>query len=107
MNDKHVKAGEIVQQLTAEFLSRESNRTSLITVTGIDLSPDMGRATILVTVFPEDKVKGALDFLNRKRDDVRIHLKQNSKLRRLPRISFAIDEGEKNRQRIDELLSED
>jgi len=107
MNEKHLRASEIIQHLVADYLNLESNRTSLITVTGIDLAPDGSKATILVSVYPDDKSKGALDFLNRKRDDVRVHIKKNSKLRRLPKISFAIDEGEKNRQRIDELLNLD
>ena len=79
-HNKHVRAGQIIQHLVAEYLNLESNRMSLITVTGIDLSPDMGKAIILVSVFPDDKSKGALDFLNRKRDDVRVHIKKNSKL---------------------------
>ena len=106
MDDKHLRASEIVRHVVAEFVSLESNRTSLITVTNIDLARDMSKATIFVTVYPENNIKGALDFLNRKRDDVRGHLKKKSKLRRIPRITFAFDEGEKNRQRIDDLLKE-
>lgn len=97
----------MVQHLVANYINIESNRTSLITVTNIDLAPDMERATVLISVYPEEKAKAALDFLNRKRDDVRDYIKKHSKLRRLPRVTFAIDEGEKNRQRIDELLNKD
>lgn len=107
MNEKHQRASEIIQHVVAEYINVESNRTSLITVTNIDLAPDMSKAAVLVSVYPPEKAKGALDFLNRKRDDVRVHLKKHSRLRRLPKISFAIDEGEKNRQRIDELLNKD
>lgn len=107
MSEKHTRAASLIQHLVAEFLGRESNRSSLITVTNIDLSPDMGRATIFVTIYPDDKTKGALDFLNRKRDDVKDYLKRHARLRRIPRITFEVDYGEKNRQHIDELLAEE
>lgn len=107
MSQKNARVAEHIQHLVADFLGRESNRTSLITVTNIDLAPDMGNATVFVTVYPDDKTKGALDFLARKRDDVKAYLKQHARLRRIPRISFEIDYGEKNRQHIDELLAED
>lgn len=107
MSEKNARAAGLIQHQVAEFLGRESNRTSLITVTRVDLSPDMGKAIVFVTVYPDDKTKGALDFLARKRDDVKDHIKQHSRLRRIPRISFEIDYGEKNRQHIDEMLAED
>lgn len=104
MTDRHERVGEIIKHLAAEFLSRESNRTSLITVTNIDLARDMSKAIILVSIFPENKTKGAIDFVKRKRNDFRDYVKQNSKLRRIPRFDFELDLGEKNRQNIDNLL---
>ncbi len=106
MSLKQDRATEIVKHLAAEYLSRESNRTSLITVTNIDMSRDMSKAVILITVYPEEMSKGALDFVKRKRSDFRDYVKQNSKLRRIPRFDFEIDLGEKNRQHIDDLLNE-
>lgn len=105
--NKHARAAEMLQHAVAKFISLESNRTTLITVTNIDLAPDGGQATIYISIFPDEKKKGVLDFLSRKRDDVRTYIKTNTKLRRIPRIRFEEDMGEKNRQRIDELLRED
>ena len=107
MSDKHIRAVELLRQEISSFLGTESNRTSLITVTGIELSRDWAKAKVLVTVYPEDKSKGALDFLNRKREDVRDHLKSRVKLRRIPFISFEIDAGEKHRQHMDEIFREE
>lgn len=105
--DKHGRAAEMLQHAIAEFINRESNKTTLITVTNIDLSPDEGNARVFISIFPDQNKKGVLDFLSRKRDDVRTYIKQSTKLRRIPRITFEEDLGEKNRQRIDELLRED
>jgi ribosome-binding factor A len=94
---------ELVRGLAAEFFSRESNRTSLITVTNVHISPDGKTAIIFFTVLPEDKQKAALDFAKRMRSDFRDYVKEKSRLQRLPFFDFEIDTGEKNRQRIDEL----
>ena len=106
MADRNGRVQEIIRQLAAQYLSIESNRTSLITVTGIDVSSDGKSATILISVLPVDASDSALNFVKRKRTDFRTYVKKNSKLRRLPYFDFALDMGEKNRQRIDELLNE-
>ena len=106
MTDRGRRASEILRQLAAQYLSVESNRTSLITVTDVDLSMDGKKATILITVMPVDASQNALNFVKRKRSDFRSYVKKNSRLKRLPYFDFAIDEGEKNRRRIDELLNE-
>lgn len=104
--EKHDKTREAIHHAAAEFLSETSNRTSLITVTGVDLSPKRDRAVILITVLPETQEKAAIEFTNRQSGELRNFLKKKVSLQRLPRFSFAIDQGEKNRQRLDELSQE-
>ncbi len=98
---------EQLRELAAEFLNRNSTRTALLTVTNIDLSPDLKNVTILLSVMPRDKEHGAVDFANRHRAEFLEHIKKHSKLRFLPFIEFAPDLGEQNRQRVDELLMKD
>ncbi len=95
-----------LKELAAQFLQRESNRTSLITVTSIDLHSRSNIANIFVTVLPADKEKAALDFLKRMRGPFRDYVKDNARLRAIPTFDFEIDKGEKNRQKIDELTIE-
>ena len=54
-------------------------------------------------VLPEKLENVALNFAKRVRTDFREYLKEHSVLRYLPTVDFALDLGEKNRQRIDEL----
>ena len=96
---------DIVKDLAARFVQLESNYTSLVTVTDIMLLDFGKRATILVTVLPDDKEEAALDFLKRKRTEFREYVKKNSKLGRIPFFDFDIDHGEKNRQRIDAIAT--
>ena len=106
MTQRNEKLASLIKELSAQFLNRENNRTSLITVTSCTTSPDLKRATIYVTVLPDSKENSALGFLKRKRGDLREFLKKNMQIKVIPFIDIQIDRGEKNRQKIDELLRE-
>ena len=93
-----------MRDVAAEFVSRESNRTSLITVTSVFLSSDLSKTTVFITVFPETAEQEALDFLKRKKGELRAYAQERVKMRRIPLFDFEIDVGEKNRQQIDTLL---
>jgi ribosome-binding factor A len=103
MNVKDEKAAEILRHCAAEFLARESNHTSLITVTKVELGVRGGTSSIFFTVLPETAQQEALEFLKRRRSDFREYLKSHTRMQRLPFIDFKIDFGEKNRQKIEDL----
>ncbi|MFA6520696.1 MAG: ribosome-binding factor A [Candidatus Paceibacterota bacterium] len=106
MPERNEKVANHIKELSAQFLGRENNRTSLITVTSATCSPDLKRATIFITVLPREKEDAALHFIQRQRSDLREFLKKNLPIKIIPFIDVAIDLGEKNRQKIDELLRE-
>ena len=97
------KLPELLKHLAAEFIERESNRTSLVTVTNASISDSQKQVKILFTVLPEDQEEVVLEFLNRKRDFFE-YIDKHARIGRMPEIEFIIDTGEKNRQRIDFLL---
>ena len=97
------KLKDQIKKWSAEFLQRESNRTSLITVTDVEISADAKEATILFTVMPDDKAEAALEFARRQLSDFRIFINKKVKAGRMPYFHFDIDRGEKHRQRIDEI----
>ena len=101
--DRNEKLKEFIRIIAAEFIQRESNGTSLITITNVSLSDNGGQSTIYFTVLPADKEKAALDFLKRMRGEFRTHLMEKARMRRIPFFDFEIDFGEKNRQKIDEI----
>lgn len=87
----------------ADYFARESNRESLITVTRADVSPDLKNVKIYLSVMPREYEEAALNFAKRSRTDFRNFIKKHASLARLPNIDFVADDGEKNRQRIDDL----
>ncbi|MDD5165119.1 MAG: hypothetical protein PHG25_01095 [Candidatus Pacebacteria bacterium] len=94
---------EILRELASEFLMRESNRTSLITITSVELFSRASKAKILFTVLPENQEQAALDFFTRRLRDFREYVQEHARMMRVPFFEVAIDVGEKNRQRIDEI----
>ena len=103
MNQKDLKLKEILRELAADFFSRESNRTSLITVTDVDVRNRGGTAIILMTVLPETEEMEAVEFAHRRLTDFKEYVQQHSRIARIPFFDVHIDKGEKNRQRIDEI----
>lgn len=103
MLDKDHKLKEILRELAAEFFSRESNRQSLITVTDVDVYAKGSRARILITVLPTHKEQAALDFAHRQLTDFKRYVMDKSRIGHVPFFEIAIDVGEKNRQRMDEI----
>ncbi len=101
------KLPELLQHLAAEWIERESNRTSLITVTGSQISDNQKRVRILFTVLPESQEPAVLDLLKRRMGDFINYIEKHARIGRMPEIEFSIDSGEKNRQRIDFLLEND
>jgi len=93
---------EAMREVAAEFLSREANRQSLITVTDAFLSEDGKRGKIFITVLPDSAEDAALDFCQRHRGEFAAFFKTRVK-GALPHVDFVIDKGEKMRQRLDEL----
>ncbi len=75
----------------------------MITITRVDISPNLADCTVFFTVFPTDAQDSALNFLKRKRTDLKQAVKKASNLRRIPFFDFEVDFGEKNRQLIDKL----
>ncbi len=100
------KVANFLKELSAEFLERTSDKTSLITVTSASCSPDLKQATVFITVFPTSKEKQALEFAKRQRGELRRFIGKNMATKNIPFIDIAIDLGEKHRQKIDELLRE-
>jgi ribosome-binding factor A len=106
MSTRDERIKEILHDQGARFLLQNGNGTSLLTVTRTELTKDGKRATIFFTVFPDKFEKTALEFAKRKRGEFKEFVKENSKLGRIPLLDFEIDSGEKNRQKIDNLLNQ-
>ncbi len=101
---KDEKLKDQIHKWAAEFLQRESNGASLITVTDVKIGHEAREATVLFTVLPESKQEAALEFARRQLGEFREFINEKVKTGRMPYFHFDIDRGEKHRQRIDEII---
>lgn len=100
---KRERTEEVIHRLAAEFIRDNGGKTSLITVTRVELYPAGKEGKIFFTTFPEKEEETALKFLERKAAEFKLYVRENSRIGIVPHLIFKIDYGERNRQRLDTL----
>ena len=76
-----------IHTAAAEFINRESNRRSLVTVTRVTMT-DEKHAQIFVSVYPEKDTAAVIDFLSRQKDEFLAFIKKTVKLHITPKMVF-------------------
>jgi hypothetical protein len=87
---QEARATEIVAHEAAKFIQQEAGPDSLITVVRAESLSHGDRILIFVSVFPIEKARQALVFLERQREAFSNHLKKHVHLR-IPRVDFMLD----------------
>ena len=105
-SDRNHKIEEHIKEIAATFIERESNKSALLTITRVEVY-DRGRsAMIYLSVLPESGEDSAINFLKRKRADMRQAIKKQINIRTIPFIDVQIDKGQKALHTIEALLKE-
>jgi len=98
-----------IQHEISLILSRnmKDRRLGFVTVTGVELTPDLRHARIFVSTLGNAAEKKAnLETLNHAAGWIRRELGQRVRMKFLPEISFRADDSQEYGQRIDRLLDE-
>lgn len=104
---KRERTEEVIHRLAAEFIRDEGGKTSLITVTRVELSPTGKEGKVFFTTLPENQEDTVLKFLERKAPEFKRYVRDNSRIGIIPHLVFKIDYGERNRQRLDQIQTGD
>lgn len=82
---------------------------TLITVTGVRVSPDLSIAHINLSIFPANKVEDTIKKVNAESKSIRYELgnRVRNQLRIIPELSFHVDDTLDYMERIDTLLKSD
>ena len=96
-----------LKKLTAEWLNQTMPAGVLVTVTGFNLSRDHEHATVLVSVFPENREQETEEIFRKHGHELHDYLGKHVRTRQIPFVKLAIDLGEKNRQQVEKLIAED
>ena len=102
-NIKHDRIQEQIHHLAAEFVRNEGSSSSLITITRVELNPSGKDAKIFFTTIPSEQEETAEKFLERKTPEFKRYVRDHSRIGLIPHLTFKIDYGERNRQRLDEI----
>lgn len=80
-------------------------RIGLVTITGVDMSPDLRHARVHVSVMGTDQQKSdGLEALNHAAGWIRHELGQRIRMKFLPEIVFRADKSQEYGEHIDSLL---
>ncbi len=90
----------LFQKFGLEFLS------TIVTVTIVRLSPDLGNAKIYISVFPKEKQQAVYELIVEKSKILRFELgkKIRNQIRKIPDLQFYIDDSLDYAEHINQLL---
>jgi ribosome-binding factor A len=107
------RVNESVRQVLAEaLLDLKDPRIGLVTVTGVDTSPDLRHATVYVSVLGSEKKRAAsMRGLDAAHGLLQARIGRELRMKRTPQLAFeydpSVERGVRMTQLIDELAPED
>src|SRR5881628_3095477 len=113
MTERMRRVNESVRQVLAEaMLELKDPRIGLVTVTGVDTSPDLRHATVYVSVLGSEKKRTAsMRGLDAAHGLLQARLGRELRMKRTPQLTFeydpSVERGVRMTQLIDELAPED
>lgn len=103
MKYKKERFTSVIQEAAGKYVSEKKFDKAMVTVTSVSLNKDFTSATICISVLPEEQENTVKKKLNRGKGMFAKYVKSKTRIFHIPRFSFVIDEGEKHRQKIDEI----
>jgi ribosome-binding factor A len=100
------KLGDLIQRELSELLQRELRdpRVGMITITGVDVSPDFSHAKVFFTVLEKQRLEDASEGLRRAAGFLRSQLAKRIKLYTTPELRFEYDESVERGDRLSRLI---
>jgi ribosome-binding factor A len=111
MSEKSFRARRVAELVQAE-LSRiliaefQDAASGFLTVTRVEMPPDLLTARVFISVFGTDDPGALLDRIERSKGHLRRSLASRIKLKYNPELFFALDPGPGHQERIDKLIEE-
>ena len=102
------RVNEAVRSVVADAVGDlKDPRIGLVTVTGVSVTPDLGEATVYVSVLGSAKKRAAtLAGLDSARGVLQARINRELSLRRTPTLAFAYDETVERGVRMTKLIDE-
>src|SRR5678816_245030 len=100
------RLGDQIQRELSELLRLELRdpRVSMITITSVDVSPDMSHAKVFFTLLDKDKLEDTLHGLKRSAGFLRSQLARRGTMYTTPELRFEYDESVERGDRLSRLI---
>jgi len=107
MSYRNIRIADQIRRELARLLREEVRdpRVGFVTLTEVDLSPDLKHARVYVTTMAEDR-ESTLEALKRATPFLRRSLARRGNLRFTPQLRFMIDESVETGFRVERLLQD-
>lgn len=102
------RVADQIQRELAVLLTTKAHdpRFHTVSITAVDVSPDMANATVLVSQLDEQHIRATLAALNKAAGFLRYELAHTLNLRITPKLHFIYDESISKADRIDRLINQ-
>jgi ribosome-binding factor A len=100
------KLGDLIQRELSDLVQRELRdpRVGMITITSVDVSPDLSHAKVFFTVLQKEHLEDASAGLRRAAGFLRSQLAKRIKLYTTPELRFVYDESVERGDRLSRLI---
>lgn len=100
------RLGDLIQRELSELIRLELRdpRVGMITLTSVDVSPDMSHAKVFFTMLEKDKLADTLEGLARSAGFLRSQLAKRIKMYTTPELRFAYDESVERGDQLSRLI---
>lgn len=105
MSKRTDKVESVVHHEVATALAEFLPRQSLVTVTGVEVSPDLKQATIWVGIIGENEAE-VMSQINEVRREVQHSLNRRMTTKFVPRLTFQLDKGGEYAEHISKVLKQ-
>ena len=107
MANKQERIATIIRKNIAEIIQFELKNPHLgfVTIPEVKVSSDFSYAKVYVSFIKDSEIKEGMETLEKSKGFIRTCLSKKMDTRRVPEISFVLDEGFKREERINELLN--
>ena len=100
------RLGDLIQREVADLIRLEVRdpRIGMLTITSVDVSPDMSHAKVFFTMLEKDKLEDTLHGLKRSAGFLRSQLARRIKMYTTPELRFEYDESVERGDRLSRLI---
>lgn len=102
------RVGSLIQEKIGWILEKEIEVPgALITVTSVNVQKKMEDAKVMVSVYPSEKAVEAIKILGRRAPYLEHLLREQVRIKPMPKITFELDRGPEKAANIEKALLED